>query len=663
MPDIYWVEWVRLGVRWRLEIQLPSADPMPGSPVMYEIPRSVIAAFGDVDIGFEKALIGLQQTGVLKIRIDLEELEWTDELRALKAGILQPVVPNVGTLDLSGESRDFACATMWTFCCDGGAGYASGSDELRNAVVIQCVQRPLPRRDITIRRPGTNQARAFVDIVMVDTFRAAVETVVPHDLARFIDNWWEARGPYSFAVDTIYRHDAVTYLRVESEPGNVKLRRYFHPLWRLYYAMGRLAEQVYQAITRYPTALLSFYSSRFGPDNRSSPYVWWDFAKWDYSRSGAPTWTLTAQDLWFCSRAYLSDDPNDTDPAKLVAGVLVQQGTGEAQQSIYRFRTAYDLLRVSCEAAGVKGLVRNHARFGSQAFRECEVAFVPVASGAADPRVIPNGELIVSELKIEDPAALITKAKVAVPGLEGDDVSEYDSSTYWGTGVENEEDENLRLLFHNCPRIGDAENVYRTYRGLTGGDSEAFSEISGGYVGVMSKGLSPWKLYYFDTPEHEGYTMTTDDVPIRVHCTTALRYGDGGADKGYGGFITTTLPLIAGGHPEDVDRWWEELWGVYVEMYYNATMAVVLAETMAHLFGNPEQRAFPDIGTRYSPSILSVADIGDLVQLGDTGNASTFLRPGRTDFDHISTTAFVKAMKISIRTGRVTADLLHVEKP
>lgn len=669
MPDTYFVEWERTGYLWRLEIQLPGPILTAGERVFYQIPADVIVAFGDVELGFEKSFIGLRRTGVLKLRVDLQALDRTEELRALRAWILRPVLADAGTMELfAGESRTFPTATMWTVCCDGGAGYAPGSENLRNSVVVQCQQRPLPALRHQVRRGVTRAARSIVDVTLVDTFRAALETVSPDDVARRLVNAHTAVGPHAHAFDIIYRHAGVNYLRAEREPGQPKLRRHFYGLRALYNEVEQAARSVYVAITRDALARVHLYSGlhHIG-EIGGTPYDHWDFAKWDYTRLGQPVWGLTADDLYFCGRAYLSDNHFTADPDELVGGLLVRQGNDESQQSLYRFRTMYDFLRVSCEAAGVKGVVWQKPILQA-ARRELTCYFRPIAAGDTTPKVIPTDRFEGQDVDIDEPSSLITRAKVAIPGLEGDDKSEYDSAIYWGHGIEDEEDENLRALFHNCPRIGDEKNIYQTFRGLSlygggSGSEEPIPEVNDTYVGVMSKGLTPWKLYYFDQPHADGEDITSEEVPIRVHCTTAMAYGDAPAEKGYGGFISTTLPLLTAPSSTAIDRWWDELFGVYVDMYDNASMAAVLAETVAHVFGNPAQVGYPELTLRMGGDTVVPNDIGEQVQIGDSGTASIFLVPDATYYDHLSTVVFPVSMTISIRTGAAKVDFLHVEKP
>lgn len=660
--NVYFKEWELNGQRWRLEIQPPG--PPITTEIFVEIPEEAIFDFGDVDTGFERRLFGLQRTSVLRVQIDALELD-TPTFRPLLDAIRQPIQINVGTLphdDIGSVTRQINAGTLWTLCCDFGLGYAFGSDDLRDSIVIQAVQRPLPRQRYKVKRAGSSAARPIIELTLVDVARSAMETVLAEDVAAYILNTETPSGPYNVAFDVIYRDASTDLIHVRAEgqqSGPVHVWKRYYLLWELYEAIEILSAAAYKVIRRNSAA--QFYADSEAGFGHLFDH--WRFYKHDYLRFGGVQpnpFDHQTNAIRYCGTEHLATSAGDVSAP--IGGILIDQYE-DNQHSLYKFDSMYDFMKVTSKAVGSAVGIRQVNR--TQLILEYRRLTTGAASG-----LVPlefDGE---SDIDFEDGGEIVARGKVTTPGLEGDDLAEYTSDVYWGNNVEDEEDEDVRGLWHNLPRVGDSKNVYPTYDMGVNTQKRVIDAINGLYYGVISEGSIPWKLYYIDNPSVEdgGEVLLLDSPhPIRLHEACSMQWGPGATEITYSG-TTAGYPVITSlaGNNNNAEAfialWWELLWAEFVRLHRDACIPSTLGQTLAFVFGNRAQVSFPSLSSSLS-LYVNPNQIGSPLKLTASGTANEFLPPGRDFFGHISTEVNLVSLKISLKTGEAEANYLHIEKP
>lgn len=659
--DVWYKEFTSpRGHLWRIEIEGAGAEKTGEN--LREIPDGLFVKTGELDIGWENLPIGLQKTGRVEMELDYRQLRTESDLLDL---IENPTVTAVGTVSLNGYSRDINGGTVWRISCNyGNSAVGSGSAALRDSIVAIGVQRQnLPGRRHKITNAGTEGVRHRMNVVLVDAVRAAAEQIIPEDIAgAMIDNVTPPRGPHSLEIDRIYYSEAedLIYVRFEKQDQNPQIWRRYYPLSDLYDTVHGLVEQAYGILLRDSTATLGFWDEDL--NSGAYPFTYWKFYEQGYRDDSVVGVQLS--DAYFIGTAHLAEDSGDTTAA--VGGLLVDVNE-DNQHSLFRFSNMWDVLKVSCESWGTRTRVVVMDRTTARVYYE------RLVDGAATP--IADDELP-KEIEYEQPGRTVARAIGAIPGLEGDDLAEYRSADYHGEKVEDEEDENIRGLFHNLPRVGDRTNVFHSYYiNPPVGEDVVFrrqSIIDGDYIGVYSEDITPWKLFYFAdaTLNLDGggtKTLLTQQMPIRVSEICSMEYGTAAPDEAFsgGGAVLPTgfgVPADSREAKQIIDSWWSFMAAYNLDIQRNANFMQVLCEAIALVFGHNLQAVYEGVDLDLT-TLIAPSEIGLGFRLGSTGTASVFLAPADTYHDHVSTYSMMTRAKVAIGLDRGEYEFLHVEKP
>lgn len=648
-----------LGYRWRIEMQKAGATGT--SETFTEAPDDLFYNLGKAVTGWEKVLFGLQRTPSFDMEINVLSARSVTGLADI---LLEPMVSGVGDLDrgLLGGTRSIDAGTVWRVSCDQGAGYASGSENLRNAIVGIYVQRPIPSRKHRVIRSGHSSSSHRMKVTLVDAVRSALETVRPDDVsAAMVDDAAPPKGPHSVEFDRIYYDEAADLIlaRFEKQEYNPQQWRRYYVLDDLYATVQDLVQQALRIILRTTSVSLAFVGYSVSGDD--APFQHWRFASQNYLPNGQPVYNDPTK--YFIGTSHLANDPTDT--STLVGGVFADVFE-DNPQSLYRFRSMWDFVKVAAPGWATMASIKYGSRFVAS------LTFDVVARESAQSI---DDEDLPKQVDFEEPGNIVARAIGAIPGLEGDDQSEYRSATYFGGDIEDDQDENVRMLFHNLPRIGDRTNAFHSYyfsSGLSTHEYRRMSVITTDYLGIYSEDITPWKLFYFDRPEAPldggGTKFLLDkEMPIRISEWCDAAYGLGGADRVYSGSggPLPTIPI----RPTDsksatvaIDSWWASLVAHSLDVQRNASIPQVVCELVALVFSDSRQTLYSDLVLPFV-SAVSTARLGKTADLGTGGTASTFLPPGETYLDHLSTAARILELAVLIGEDRVTGQFLRVEKP
>jgi hypothetical protein len=644
MPEnnfLFVAEWQNVkGVNFKAEIIPPGNDDLV-APTIVPVPASVVLDFGTLVYEYDKLFVGMPITPTCNLKPNLVEMRYTANLRLLYSFVTMqsdsvvflrtPSGWATGGGEIIGEVR---VGPLWVLYTD--FGRRDQPNPLRADgmyVIYSGVQRPLPSTKGEIKNPFTYSVMAEEEITLVHSTRAALEAVTPAFLTAWFTKRNEFEGPFGLFFDIAYEESDWFYFVAQGLPVGTASATFIRELAKciklrdIFGAVEELARQVWRGMLRQgdvgglPTSF-TFTSPAHGT-NGGTPLDNWTFHEQNMNNGGAePGDVLPLDDLYVRAFVYPSDKTGNPD--EYIAGLLHDDGSGDQQQSLYRFTNCWDYISKTAEAYYSKGQIIQAA-----APNIVQIHFNKVRANAAGPHSIDPTVIGGTSIPYEGRGRILKGASVAVPGMEGDDLSEVPAS--WYRGLDAEEIRPVKGLFHNLPKVGDTSQLYLSYSAGTGPTALSKNvrpEVTSrtpGYRAIIHNNFSMWEVYYLRRiarPPGKGGFNTTEVVPIRVHSEMELDDGDA---------ITLSIGdrfswwTWGGGDAEDqLKAWWESMKIDIRATQQFACLAYATAFYFASRWSNTGQVVYDGwmfpMQFGFHPSSL-----GELYAVGDTGDCGVFL--------------------------------------
>lgn len=660
------------GAQWVLQIIPADVGPLDTDRRYVRIAADISFDTGSIKAGYESRPCGKIETPVIDIKFDLDTMDINSDMQLLRDYLTKPIYNDAFSLDLGdGDSTSISTATFFRLMCDEGGAFAAPDPEAEgdpidsrfySHVLFEGAQRVLPSRkydfdEIHNEDDAADETDADVtfSIKVYNIVRISLEAVKTWMLCTFQFNTSAPvnDGDLQCVVYEILYYDEDRSMKLGRITAGGSFESDFvaaYTIESLFFNIRSLAQDVYRAFCRSDAATLSF-SSTDETDFFGTPIDHIGLREQNHLPDGGVGPVIDRGDVCFKGAIWGTGTPGDTlDDAW--GGLLAPGGQNGKETFQSAFKDCWEMLGSSCLALGCK--MQLPSTTASQV-----VYFAKILENTqSGERTIPVSALD-GKPSIEESGRIIASAKIAIPGLEGDDESEYTSASYWGT--EAEQDENVGGMWHTVPRFG-AQNQQQLCYSLASGDfvQNPVPGIAGNHL--MLVGLAPhsaWGLIYYKTPNDGTRDLIDHPVLLGVSSTLSLDYG-GTLDAFAGGVIP--LPTLAFGDVfASTHRWWDELMGQIRLMQREGGLPQLVAEIYAFLFGNPLQVVYSSVVMALG--IVIPAWIGEVFTIGSSGTANCFLKPPKEYLGHLSTEAVLAEIEVSKETGDATCTFIHVQPP
>lgn len=635
---IYRHDWETVtGVQMRFEI-IPAHQDDLDAPTIVTLPEELIYDFGKLQMGYDKLPIGVMDLKTLTMKFNLSALTGSTELTDLRTYLIYPLhaaqamIGPVGGGGVPNQPID-----MYTWCRLYAWVYDIGSPGYRK--IFEGALRPLTTKKYVVSAGLTTDAVVSMEVQWTHIAQVVMETLrMPIICKRMLENVDPGTGNHKTTFDVIYEPtgSSMTWCVGQGlDGGNVPMCRIYtiddwfdESFW--------LLQQIYQHMVRNASA--TFVGSNNTSGSSGHPLTNLAFFKQSHDgttdRAGKIGGYGVIGRVWPANKTMsMSND---------VAGLFVgsEDRAGE-QNSFYRFAHFWDWAKVCCEGA----MSKCEVRFTTTGIRVWWGRIFSAYNGMV--RTISNTALLDNAIEIEEASRTLSSVQVAVPGMEGDDSADYESVR---AGVENEEDRNVRLMFHTLPKLGSVSE--RVARGewfwliLAQADGGALSEVSNG-TGSFAKVFSLWTLWYFSRPQTGARYLTPADVPIRCHNDVEI---DLGTPSG-----STELRL----HDSAVDwtfhqspYWPDPSRGTLLASQRTDGYPQQVANIMLEVFGHSSMKLYRVsvlLGTAWPE------DLGEIFQLG-SGSANDWITPDT--FLAFSSKGVLVDCQLDVNTGVMKLEIL-----
>ncbi|HVZ40952.1 MAG TPA: hypothetical protein VHI13_16850 [Candidatus Kapabacteria bacterium] len=594
---------------------------------------AVIVFSGGVRRQYDKLPFGAPETGEGNGTVDLGSLRWTEECDELRAAFINPF----GTwhsFDLGDGSEPFETSTVIRFLWDNGIGATPTQLYFQGAITSS------PPQEFPIENPGTESATILMNFTIVDLQRLCFQRIKPDYLARWVRNVRTPIGPYTISYELLFRDGDLTYAYVQCGRG-VEWYSWYWRLSDLYAGLLTLATTAIKSFLRLSTAAIS---------SGTHPFRTTHLHKQGCTRSTAPGDELLWDDLLF--RGAVSD----TDSlANATEGLLIDNGHGSEQQSLYRFESGYDLVKTWFASTVVKVTYEN-----IDADQVHIVHLKPQVSRSANV-TIPTILLTDQKPNPRRPGRAMRSVKWAVPGMSQRDLVDHEVPTPL-SGIRTEELWPYRVLFHNLPHLGDdgsrgsrghVTSLLMPYDQSPIGDFDDVDHVAV----VVPAPFSMWSLYYRDRPYVDGQYLTTSEVIILVDSTVGISTGD---DTEYYHPPFDEWPVYADDrHSNDPTKnGWADALLDQMELVQGAScIPYATAASMGALIGTVEQTLLE--GIVVPMTLVRPDQLGDKVIIG-TGDANCLLPAGETYGSFLRLYGIIVSYEGDMSRGEAKIDILGI---
>lgn len=609
---VWWREWRAGQVTMGVEIW-DGDDVDLDTPTLIELPPETTFDFGSLKFEYDKKRpVGMQKTPILTIKIALEEYQQTDDLRALRTRILDPVSPQPSTLNRGvTPNRDYYTTTTWLIYYRDAAG-------TRHDIFVGAQKAPGSLSG-SIRNLGTPAAGTTVTVTVFHLLQVCLMEVTPEDMMIDMHTWGSALGPKGLAYEEIYLDNAIVCGITNATAAPVypnTMYLSYHEIWE---SLHRLTQQVYRAYMRQGTDVALRFTSplRDGDTNdRATPADHWTAFAQNYLADGARG-VAQAVDDWIFP-AFVTDSDKTFSLDDCHAGAAIYQGQGvDRDPSLHRFRTMWDMLGV--EALWRKSKCQIKLQSWGMELRFQKLYHSSWSAAPDEPHPIAVADLQINSLDWALGADAIGGAKVAIPGLVGDDIAEI--PTLRPRGNADQDEMPIRALFHNQCQIRSKEDAYARYKDSFS-SKNAVPDVPGNHAFVGLAGdPSPFELYYWTTPSVEGDPLTSSNVPVRLH--NEVTVNDGLVATTYFGERVPRPAPSSFPNPDPITNgYWGALRPIILVGQRLAGFGYAVAESMPLSFSSRNQ-------VRFDKLAISLLDLpphmmGEMLTIGD-GDAGAFL--------------------------------------
>lgn len=631
---IWWKEWQAGESTLGLEIWDADASALV-DPTYIELPAETTFELGSVKFEYDKRRpVGAQKTPVLTVRVSLDDLEQTLDLRDLRTRILSPRGVDPYEFIFGMETRPFYTTTTWRL-------YYIDASDVRHTIFIGA-QKVAGSLAGSIRNVGTAAAGTTTTITLYHLAQIALMEVKADDMARDM-HLKGALGPSPRLYEEIFQDGSTVYgVMVGSDVLDPYPHTKFQAYVELWDSLQDLANQVYQAHMRTTSLSLKLTSPRRdgGEAPWATPADHWGTWKLNYNKDNQAGAALDVDEWLLPTFVTRSDQTFARDDCH--AGTLVDQGQGpDRDPSLYRFRTMWDMLGVETLWRKCKLQIKETSWGLNLRFQKLYSSSWSTAED--EPHVYDIDQVRTSAAEWVMGGDAISACKVSMPGMAGDDIADISTRTPLGNAAE--EDMTVRALFHNVLSLRSKSDAYARLKGAETAQSISDIDYDHMFVGLHGD-PSPFELYYWDTPVVGGNNLTNTDVPIRVHSKVTIDDGlpiileEGGND------IPWDLPT------GDWKSWWMLMRPRMLVEQGDSGMGRAIAELMALTFAQPENVSWPKL-------VMALEDLppwmmGELMTMG-SGTANAFLDGTAT---YLSAVSFLMGAivewELNTATGLVT---------
>jgi hypothetical protein len=660
------------GVTIGLDIVLAGADTDivdPSTATIVEIPPEVDFGIGTLVYKYAKLRPTNAETPNLTMRFDLGALSQSAEMQTLRSGLLNPFA-YTWQMDLGLEGGSFAMVNWKTSNLWKVYAIIETSSGTVTITLFKGVQRRLPKRQGTISDIFTGRATATLEIPLVHVARATLETIQMDWLSRTVINRSSGRkGPFECEYEALYKEGTWTYAKGNSNRDKDPYTKLLYWPWRdLWTWLQSMAATVYRSFTRQTSGGFGFVTELSGVSGTPLDHI--VFLRQGHRADASITGTaLTPSDLYIRGAMYPSNVAGDTDRTVWTGGLFHDDGRKDSSNSLYRFRNSWDFV-TTCSA-----WFRSKMQFDLEDGDHCKVGFgrlfrnlwPETGATGADPHVIDGAtaderaQLFGGrKLEYEEGAGLITGVRVAVPGMDGDDINEVPSTL---VGIEAEEEEQIRALFHTSYTVGQSKETFARY--ATGVTTVApFDDIPratyGDSYGGCVRHFNPWLLFYIERPSLSGSFLASGEVPLLPNQqvavnegSTSFLWGDVGSFPYFTSGITPSSAF---------ESWYSQVRALLLSFQRGATLVYAVAESTMFRWGyeSTAQATYNKIA--FPLELTRPRYLGEFFRIGPDGSATLnlFLPDGETYLSHLKTDyALLVDLSIDIKTALCTCTFIR----
>lgn len=611
----YIADWKNpLGVRYRLTFT-PWAKYAPGIPLYLSVgtppafgsgtasgyvrlPEGVILAetVQLPEVGFESIPAGMVQAPTLKLRLNLAPCEGVADdfityvadpanasITYEKYGSTQygdQIIPpdlifylvGLDLTETAGERyRYIVTANCWRLDTDDGNG-ALGVSSFRT--VFEGTQRPLYGEDAAelVWEVNPLSGANLVDVEIVDIVLTCAEQILPSDISRRCLSVYGSSlsDPHYTFYDVVWKDSTRFYRRTLGSGTGPLLGGRLFPQALVWSALGDLLGNVYRLMTRNEFGALSLISQSL-PGGLTTPQVgpYATHVLWQQGETAAGTAgalplddSEAAQTRQIIAQFVFSDD--DDVP---VGGYLADDGSNS--DSIFRYRSAYEMLQKETEAAGAMG----QSVHLSQTL--VSIIFSGVRTTTRHTITADEARAYTPTQKIETNARILTEITWEIPGAENGDASPV---TITSPLLPPDGGYTLPVGVHTTPHVGDIDDVAFAIGSWSGGNIEtARSALR------MAAGI-----WYLKTITD----LTAGPVPIRAHHYTGISNGESVVYPLANGIALPSPDLGNDTGAEDWRTWWGDLRLAMYDMGV-AGVPAAIAQFLLDRYSDRTQCAYP----------------------------------------------------------------------
>jgi hypothetical protein len=655
--SLYYVDWKEKKTGWRYRAVMTPAHnttiSRAGAPlfgagstgVYVKLPaRAWLPIRDGEEGGHDKIPIGSPELAPFAIGLDLQNIDAT-----VRGYLLNPTWD--GGLALLGGHQPLVL-NSWLITTDRGDRDRAIGDF---HVAFQGVQRRTPATKFHIDR---KKKTATMEISLTHIALAAAELVRPYDLWLYLADSgtlpsYTRSAWQTVVVDLAWRNAAETrdYARLQFDR---RLDSYQEAeLWKLdelYYAMSAMLESAVKSLTRVSTSLVSFRSHTARTVNGRSvggPTDLWTFTRQGHADDGGHGTAIAAADLTFIGRVRLYTP--FTLEESIVGGFLIDDGSGEDQASMFRYKTLWDLLKEMTEGCAAK-LVS--PMVGPDVVRYLFHPPLGVIGPGSVPIPLAAGEYVGSRSDPEQGGSIIGSCDTQAPEGDGYDADDIGVPAF---GHANEQGYTLGALWHNLPQSG---------KGVETGD---FSYLLGN--GPLPLGVGSSNGTYVYTP---GFRT------MGLYYASDVAFWDGAADcyllashyVSYNrGDVTLAqcedsfdLPTPDSGDLDTADKVRDNFWKPYCAtvsghqgIQHRACLPFAAASAVASTFSGPMQTVYPET---VRLSSVDRHDIGQMIDEDSFANGSARAWDGTDLLDALPGSPVILRVNENHPAGTATVTLL-----
>lgn len=616
------------------------------------LPDDCQLAFSELKTVFDKLPIGMPDTPNITVKIDLQALSATAALQTLRERLLAPITTGA-TIDLGGTTPDtepIELGNVFVIYTDGGSGGTPST------LVGVYVQRRLPKRRLVVNNAASAHARVECELTLVHIIRAAYEAVTPRAVALKLANNTTPIGPHNEVVDVAYYENSLLHLAVnlgtgiatdDDSDGTDTAYTWWYTLGLFTDTVHALAQYVGRRILRDATWTVQPVGS--------TPFDHLGFRQQNYRAdadmkrdgSGVPI-DLDIWSVYFPAFILSTASSGAVAFKTLSLGGLLTEGDGP---SLYQFKNMWDFLRDVCAATFCRGALVCNASSVFIGFLKLFQSHYTVPTLDQDDECIRG-----TTVTIDQPGEVITGCRIAIPGMDGDDVAEQTVYARNDRGTEAEAPRALKVLFHNVPRVGVTDETELIGTDVGTDPLSAGMIVTGvSYIGFATRGISPWKLCYRAAITAPNGGALTGTVMIRVHSEVDVDVAASGvwvADADRYPWPYLNQNGDEGSVSEFAGRFMAEMRVALLYTQRWSCLPYTIGWCYDYLFGHAHNAAYDAI--KVPLGVANIQSASDGWQIGTAANANTLLPSGEGYFGYVPTLAFATDTSVDLVEATIT---------